>query len=237
MNAFISRIGFFISASAAILLNVSNRTGTALLACGIVLLLLGLLLARSEDKLFSIKSISLPNNLYATVALLISSGMGVNFYNTWLSSDCINTIATVLGVSSYHFILFLSILGVIAATPAISILLSDSSKWVMEEYQKCPVRLENGKNGLSLKKSFATMAGIYLLGISAILRANFNYIDDMGRVLQGYTGWNNFSRFASNSIATLMHMSDALTDISPPNAVLGSIAVGLVRCHLALFHL
>jgi hypothetical protein len=57
--------------------------------------------------------------------------------------------------------------------------------------------------------------GIYLIGISAILRANFNYIDDMGRVALGYKGWEDFSRILSNLLSTVIHMDSYLTDVSP----------------------
>ncbi len=57
--------------------------------------------------------------------------------------------------------------------------------------------------------------GIYLLGISAILRANFNYIDDMGRAFAGYRGWSNFSRYLSSALSIFIHTDKYLTDISP----------------------
>ena len=36
--------------------------------------------------------------------------------------------------------------------------------------------------------------GVIVLGMLAILRANFSYIDDLGRAAAGYKGWGNFSR-------------------------------------------
>ncbi len=56
---------------------------------------------------------------------------------------------------------------------------------------------------------------LYALGISAILRADFNYIDDMGRITFGYQGWENFSRYLSNFLSTVLHTGRYLNDISP----------------------
>lgn len=53
------------------------------------------------------------------------------------------------------------------------------------------------------------------MGISAILRANFNYIDDLGRVAQGYKDWDGFSRYLSNFLSTFLHTDQYLTDVSP----------------------
>lgn len=56
---------------------------------------------------------------------------------------------------------------------------------------------------------------IFLVSISAILRANFNYIDDLGRTLNGYRGWENFSRYISTYLSVAVHAGRRLTDISP----------------------
>ena len=59
------------------------------------------------------------------------------------------------------------------------------------------------------------MSGLYLLGITAILRANFNYIDDMRRVVHGIKEWDVSSRFVSYYLSTFIHFGNHLTDISP----------------------
>lgn len=64
-------------------------------------------------------------------------------------------------------------------------------------------------------KSFVVLLIIYVVGISAILRANFNYFDDMGRVAEGYRGWDNFGRYISYYLSVLIHADNYLTDISP----------------------
>lgn len=74
-----------------------------------------------------------------------------------------------------------------------------------------------------MKKPFLIIAGIYILGIMAILRANFNYIDDIGRVLQGYKGWENNSRYASNFFSGIVHADNYLTDISPLSQIIAAM--------------
>lgn len=63
--------------------------------------------------------------------------------------------------------------------------------------------------------SVVLLSVVYVLGISAILRADFNYIDDMGRITFGYQGWDNFSRYLSNLLSTFLHTGRYLNDISP----------------------
>lgn len=66
-----------------------------------------------------------------------------------------------------------------------------------------------------LRKPFLILALIYGLGISAILRANINYVDDMGRVNLGYKGWENFGRYISGFLSNFIHADTYLTDVSP----------------------
>lgn len=67
----------------------------------------------------------------------------------------------------------------------------------------------------SLLVPVGIMSALYLLGITAILRANFNYIDDMRRVIHGVKEWDISSRFISYYLSTFIHFGNHLTDISP----------------------
>lgn len=59
------------------------------------------------------------------------------------------------------------------------------------------------------------LTALYVLGISAILRADFYYIDDMARTREGIQGWENFSRYLDNILSVFIHTDTYLTDISP----------------------
>jgi len=66
-----------------------------------------------------------------------------------------------------------------------------------------------------LRKYTLLLACIYLLGISAILRADFSYGDDLGRVLLGNRGWTQESRYVSELLSILMNANLRLSDLSP----------------------
>ena len=65
------------------------------------------------------------------------------------------------------------------------------------------------------KKQFMVLFFIYIIGISSILRANYNYLDDIGRVVAGFLGWDDFSRYLNVILATIIHGDTLLNDISP----------------------
>ena len=71
------------------------------------------------------------------------------------------------------------------------------------------------ENYAYVKNPFFILLFIYLLGISAIIRADFNYIDDMGRVAHGYKQWDVCSRYISYYLSGFIHGDNYLTDVSP----------------------
>lgn len=75
-------------------------------------------------------------------------------------------------------------------------------------------------------KVFLSLMLIYFLATSAIIQANFNYVDDMGRVAEGYSAWG-FSRHISNFLAQLVHTGKYLTDISPLPQLLSILILAL----------
>lgn len=83
----------------------------------------------------------------------------------------------------------------------------------------CVVQVEKWKKMRGRVKVFVKpvliVFVIILLGMSAILRANFSYVDDLARTVEGYKGWGNFSRYLSNALAVVLFGNGALTDISP----------------------
>lgn len=69
--------------------------------------------------------------------------------------------------------------------------------------------------------------GVIMLGMLAILRANFSYIDDLGRAAVGYKGWGNFSRYLSNFLAMVLHGNGFLTDISPWGQIVAALVMAI----------
>ena len=67
----------------------------------------------------------------------------------------------------------------------------------------------------SFVKPILLIFGVYLLGIFTIIRANFSYMDDIGRTVTGYRGWYAGSRYVSEFLSVFVHGNTAVTDISP----------------------
>ena len=62
---------------------------------------------------------------------------------------------------------------------------------------------------------FIFIFAMFIIGIFTIIRANYSYIDDMGRAVQGYNHLDNWSRFLSGALAVFVHANPTLMDISP----------------------
>ena len=58
----------------------------------------------------------------------------------------------------------------------------------------------------NFKKQFIFIYLIYLVGYSALLRANVDFLDDIFRSFTGATNWGNFSRYLSNFFSHFLHM-------------------------------
>ena len=66
-----------------------------------------------------------------------------------------------------------------------------------------------------MRKPFIILFFVYLVGLSSLIRANYNYMDDLGRTAWGYTLWNDFSRYITQFLAVLVHADTTINDISP----------------------
>lgn len=215
MKILLKKICIFLSASAVIILNLSTDKKEPIISCIVFLSILWILILRSKNEIF-IKPFFPLNNIYSIFSLVICSAMGCNFYSAWLNSFWISKLSKLLGISDNNYIvLFFSVLGTLASIPIVVILITNFSKTVIVDFEKSSITLDSKNRGISIWKSYAILTVIFLIGISAILRANFYYIDDMGRTAQGYRGWDDFSRFISNGLSTIIHTDTYITDISP----------------------
>lgn len=79
----------------------------------------------------------------------------------------------------------------------------------------------------SMRKQYAIIAVVFCLGITAIVRANYYYVDDMGRTLLGYQLTGDFSRYLATLSSTLLHGNMWLTDISPLTQYLSALIMAL----------
>ena len=78
-----------------------------------------------------------------------------------------------------------------------------------------------------LLKPLLILIIIYSLAYYPIIRANYKYIDDMGRVLWGYRNWLDFSRYISEYLSIFVHSSTYLTDISPLTQIISIILLSI----------
>lgn len=78
-----------------------------------------------------------------------------------------------------------------------------------------------------LKKYVICLSLVYIIGILSIIRANYNYMDDFGRVLYGYRGWDDFSRYLSYYGSVILHADGILNDISPFPQLLAAFIMGI----------
>jgi hypothetical protein len=86
------------------------------------------------------------------------------------------------------------------------------------DYPRYITKKKNNIVGMDYKKilmPILCMFGLYALGITSIIRANFLYIDDLGRAIYGYLGWETFSRYIAEFLAIFIHADILITDISP----------------------
>lgn len=89
------------------------------------------------------------------------------------------------------------------------------------------LRIARELNLRKLLKSVLVMFGIYALGMSALIRANFLYSDDLGRTIAGYKGWHGWSRYISNLLSMFIHADYTLTDISPLPQLIAALFIAI----------
>ena len=66
---------------------------------------------------------------------------------------------------------------------------------------------------------------MYMIALLPLFRANFNYRDDGGRVLQGFDDWDNFGRWTTNTLSHAVHADTYLHDISPLTQILAVLII------------
>ena len=76
-------------------------------------------------------------------------------------------------------------------------------------------------------KQILLLGILFSISICAIIRANFNYIDDLERVQQGYPLTGAFGRYISSFLATFLHANAYLPDISPLPQILAAFLMAL----------
>ena len=106
---------------------------------------------------------------------------------------------------------------------------------LVERMEKGPKRLAgslaSGATG-RYAKGAALLSAVYLLALLPFIRANYSYEDDRGRVLMGYDGWENFSRYVSDGLSHVIHAGGYLDDISPLPQLIAIVLTAVAACVL-----
>lgn len=229
MKSFLFKCCAITSMAAFFLLNLTNSRKAALLGCLAAIAVTAIFMIKNEKEFFN-RPVSFPEPVYVVSGLLISSVLACNFYSAFINSHIVGKISSFIGCTNKPIVLFLSIAGAVSAIPITAAGLSHFVGIGLRDFSEADDELMhngNHKRTFTAGKGFLVLTGIYLAGISAIIRANVNYIDDMGRVAEGYRGWHNFSRFLSNGLSTLIHTDNYITDISPFTQLLAVLIVAL----------
>lgn len=77
------------------------------------------------------------------------------------------------------------------------------------------------------RELFIKLYIIYLIAYSSIIRADFNYCDDLGRKASGYHGWLDWSRWTTTFLSNVIHADVFLADISPLPQLLAAGVIAL----------
>lgn len=84
-------------------------------------------------------------------------------------------------------------------------------------------------------RPIVVMVGIYLVALFPLIRANYSYVDDIGRIYTGRPGWGYFSRYISELLSHVIHANlFYLADISPLTQLL-AIGVLVVASVMVIF--
>lgn len=117
----------------------------------------------------------------------------------------------------------------ILAIPIIAQVLSHFHRLLVNWWQGLSCEVVTKKKWVfSAKTSFAILFGIYLLGISALLRANVYYSDDNWRFSSGSRGWDDWSRFFTERSSIYFFGGKFAVDVSPYSQILAVAILALV---------
>ena len=86
----------------------------------------------------------------------------------------------------------------------------DSSSQQMEKYIAIIVKAIK-----PFTKAFFVVLAIYSMAMIPIWRANFSYMDDMGRALTGLAWSHDFNRYSQSWLSYALNINFTLSDISP----------------------
>ena len=85
------------------------------------------------------------------------------------------------------------------------------------------------------KKHLILLFAVSVLSFVAIIRANYNYTDDLARTIYGYEITGDFSRYFANILSEIVHGNSWLADISPLPQLIALLIIcvtGIILLHV-----
>lgn len=160
-----------------------------------------------------------PSTCARIISSLIMIVLALNFFYAFSSGKPLNLLVS-LGIPGFIVppaVLFLSVLGSLAGYHALYVYAQHIINLLLPVVDVVK----------KMYKQYIVLSVIYLFSLTAIIRANFYYVDDLGRALNGYSLEGSFSRFFASFSATLIHGNGWLTDISPLPQFLAAMIMAL----------
>ena len=68
---------------------------------------------------------------------------------------------------------------------------------------------------------------LFVIGFLPVIKADYYYEDDMARAVQGYRGWDNYSRYTTNELSRIIHVDNHIFDITPLTQLLSCVLLAL----------
>ncbi|HFU3982134.1 TPA: glucosyltransferase domain-containing protein [Streptococcus suis] len=199
-----------LSLSAFFMLTVTHRTPLALLVM-LGAIATAYIYITKENGLGSIYDWS-RYATYLPLAVLIVGGMATKLFS-WMGISISFTMTNILRI---------------LAIPIIAQVLSHFHRLLVNWWQGLSCEVATKKWVFSAKTSFAILFGIYLLGISALLRANVYYNDDNWRFSSGSRRWLDWSRFFTERSSIYFFGGKFAVDVSPYSQILAVAILALV---------
>lgn len=224
VNEILNKIIMWGSGTAVIFLSVSFRSAfSAVLCLSLSLFLLFLLLRRIKESFTA----SLFSTSYLTAAVILSAIVGKRFFDCWKNAYIIGVLAARIGTTSTGLVMPLTLIGCAASIPFLAYISACIYRHLNARYAKDMETLSQHFEKCSLGRAAVILFLVYFIALFPVIRANYNYIDDSGRVFSGYAGWDDFSRYLSNFLSSFIHCEDYLSDISPLPQIIAMLVLVL----------
>ena len=219
--------GLLMFSGAAFLLLIVPAWVPGFVWCGVAAVLLCAAVWRLPVSRQRVRAL-LSNPVHMALSLAFNGALAVNFYHNWVDSQKMQRVAGVLGMENGLFVPLCAAFFAIAAAPAAGCVISHYISAGQEDYRRTKAEtLRSGETGIPMGKALLILFAVFVVGISAILRANFYYMDDSPRAALGYKQWDYFSRYLSTALATLVHGGDYLADAAPLPQILAVLIMAV----------